>query len=245
MIKRTFTLLLIIFFFSSCKNNTQISEHFITEYNNKADENRNSIIRKTYAKIDKDKIPKEYIIDIIVELTIRKAEYKKYLGFSILPKSAISLLTDPDVEELIKTGGKITLKYRTYDNFFIEEAVLDINMLNELKQRQNLIHKKALTLKQLEISRSLEKINQSLPYTNEDGTKLLKLEIDEWNNINCYVQYDGDYEDFSKYAFKERMYHNKFISNIINKKNKYNIISITYKFQTANGQNMVDYMTKP
>jgi len=242
---RVFSLFLLLSFFINCKNNTQISEHFVYEYNKIATETKTSLIYNTYAKLYSEKIPKEYIIDVIVELTIKKHEYNKYLGFRILTKEISNLLTGEDVEELIKTGGKITLKYRSFDNFFVEEKLLDINDIKEIKQYVFYDSKKTLTLNQHQLIRELEKMNQSFPYSNEDGTKLIKLELDEWNNINCYVEYDGNYEKFSKYYFKERMLDNKYISALVNKKNKYNIISITYKFENSEGQKVLDYMTKP
>lgn len=246
MRKRFFSLLVILILLSSCKNNTQISEHFVYQYNKVAKNIKNSLIYTTYAKLYSEKIPKEYVIDVIVELTIKKAEYKNSLGTKILTKEIATLLTDEDVESLINSGGIITLKYKTFDNYFVEEIVLDQNALDVIKNLTNHNAIKPLTLNQLELNRYLNKINYSLPYLNEeDGSKILKFELDEWNNINCYVEYDGDYSSFSKFYFSKRMEKNKHIASIIANKGKFGIISITYKFQTSAGEPIEEYLYKP
>lgn len=229
-----------------CKNNTQRSEQFVNQYNKKTLESKNSIIYNTYAKLYSEKIPKEYLIDIIIELTIKKEEYKNPFGLKIITKNIADLLLNEDVYDLVNSGAIINLKYKSFDNYFVEEITLNKQILDEISNIKIFESKKPLTNQQVELIRHLDKINEYLPYLNtDDRSKLLKVELDQWNNIDCYVEYDGDYEVFSKYLFKERMLYNKYIASIIERKKQFGIISITYKFQKSNGQKMGDYMVKP
>jgi len=246
----TMVRILIVFFllilFNSCKNNTQISEHFVSQYNELANNSKNSIIYNTYSRLYSEKIPKEYEIDIIIELSIKKNEYKKPLGLNILTKNIVNLLLDSDLKDLIGSGGKINLKYKTFDNYFVEEFLLDLKKIDEISKLNEFETPKNLNLNQAELVRNLKRINSYLPYSNyEDRTELLKFELDKWNNINCHVRFDGDFSAFSVYYFHKRMENNKYISSIIKNKEKYELISITYIFQDSEGEFLGDYMVKP
>lgn len=243
---RILYLLVLLLILNSCKNNTQISEHFVLQYNQLANDTKNSIIYDTYSKLYSEKIPKEYVIDIIIELTITKKEYKKPYGLKILTKNIADLLLDSDLKDLINSGGKINLKYKTFDNYFVEEYLLDLNKIEEISKLNEFETPKPLNLNQVELTRNLKKINAKLPsFNKEDGTELLKLELDKWNNINCYVRFDGDFSAFSVYYFHKRMENNKYISSIIENKEKFELISITYIFQDSEGNFLGDYLIKP
>lgn len=243
--RKLLPLFLILILFTSCKNRVQKSYEFINEYNNASELFNNNLIYRTEAKIIGERILEEVIIEINYDLSLKKVDCETNFGVKILPRSICYALIKGEAGELINEGAIINLTFRSFDNFILSKATLDKKAMEKLLSENQTYINEDLdfgTDKNPELVKTLATINKDLPIENEfDNTKLLKIKLDKYNNINCITEVPDDFAESLKNPetisrLKKIILKRKNDQFFMELKRSYGISKIIYSYQNPKGE---------
>lgn len=243
--KRIFTLFTLLVLLTACENKVQKGYEFIKEYNNAAPLVKNNLIYRTEAKIIGERILDEIIIEIDYDLNLKRADCETDVGVRMLPKSIYHALIKSEAGKLINQGATFNLTFRSLDNYILHKKTIDKKLMLELQSENqtHLIDEFDFSYgKNPDLIKVLANINRSLPIEDEnDQTKLIKLNLDKFNNIICITEVpDNSVEKFKSPEMvsdlKEIISKRK-NDQILNKiKETYNLEKIIYRYQNAKGE---------
>lgn len=249
--KNFFPIVIIVFFLAACENKIQKSYAFIKEYNTTAPLIKNNFIYRTEAKIIGERVLDEIIIEIFYDLNLKKVDCETSIGVKMLPKSLYHALLKSDAGDLINNGATINITFRSLDNYILLKETIDKRKMKQLlaenqthlNQEYDFSSGKNPILVQI-----LANINKNLPIENEDDqSKLLKLNLDKFNNIICHTEIPDHFiknfksqKSISK--LKEAIFKRKNDQILLRIKESYGLSKIIYRYQNAKGEiiNQID-----
>ncbi|MDI9311243.1 MAG: hypothetical protein QM535_13590 [Limnohabitans sp.] len=244
-LKKLVSLFALVLLLTSCQNTVQKSIEFVEKYNNLTNNLQNTMLLKSNAKLIDEKVPKEFIIDINYDISLTKKEYTENLYKDILPKEVKNLFQEEIVSDLIKSGAKINLIFHSFDNYTVENILLDNNKISEIIKDSN--NKTVLNTKQKDLQKLLDVINSKFPseITKFDA-KIVKLELGEWNNVNCYIEVKKNLTKEEEVDLRDKILENENIISFLETedKEKLEVASLTFKYHTPDGKKVYECLAK-
>ncbi|WP_281297217.1 hypothetical protein [Flavobacterium limnophilum] len=245
MQKKSVVILLVIafqFLLIGCKSTPQKVQEFVNSYNSSSSLFRNEIITYTKAEafFEENKIEITYLTNLdsngknngIYAKTFEK------IFLEMLQKEASS-------RELLEEGVSFKMFFLANDYVVISDLVVDKNTINEQSKQKTVNSEKEFVSSNSNIDSSvksmLELLNENMPIKNDDGSKLVRVDLTENNELVYKVEVPKEFGEILKAEgandlLKEsilRANNFKRISNIVR---RYNITSIKYDYIDAKGK---------
>ncbi len=235
----TFVLLL---FLVSCKNTKQKMQEYVNTFNNSSEFFHNDIISgaKANAFLDKNKI------EIKIYTNLEPNESSKSMYSQMSPAMFSEILKNDNASmELIREGVNFEMFFLANNATILGELKVDEKELNELLNKNKMvsIDSKESSGSGLnpQFQQMLSIMNQNMPITNEDGTKILKIDISDKNELVYHVEVPQKYAavlkgEAAKVLMKESILRSSDLKTILSSIQQYNITTIKYIYLDDKGK---------
>ena len=231
----------------SCKNTSQKMENYITAYNNSSQLITNEFITYTSAR----SFLKDNKIEIMFITNLEQNESNKMIYKQTLPDLFAEILKKEELSmELIEEGVNFEVFWLAEDQTILEQFTINKKNLNELlkKDIKSGSVEKAVTSSTAvnsDLQEMLALMNKNMPIKNTDGTKILKIEINEKNELVYQIETPNDFakllkKEGAKEIIKESILRSGNLKNIINTVQTYGISTIKYVYRDNKGKEVND-----
>ncbi|MTH14281.1 hypothetical protein [Flavobacterium sp. LC2016-01] len=235
--------LTILLSLSSCMDTKQKTQAFVNSYNNSAANFSNEIIISTEAKA----FHNEKRIEINVETSIEQNENNKSIYGQMFPlflKEALT--TDQNVKDLIEEGVVFDVNFLADDRTSIAEFKIDQKELAALLKKN--AGKPTISAESLASSDSdtqlqqiLVMMNQNMPFKNNDGSKILKIYVNDKKQLVYQVEMPEDVLEILKNnaansLVKESILREGQLQKVASTVSRYGIKDIKYEYLNAKGK---------
>ncbi|MCD9575774.1 hypothetical protein [Flavobacterium soyae] len=232
----------IALFLVSCKNTKQKIQEYVNTFNNSSALFQNDVISSASAKA----FLAENKVEIRIDTNLEADESSKSIYSQMFPSILSEMLkSDAASMELIKEGVTFEMFFLANNSTILAELKVDEKELNKILSKNNAasIDRKELSSSGLnpEMEQMLAIMNQNMPITNEDGTKILKIEISDKNELVYKIEVPKQYSELlkgegAKVLMKESILRSTDLKTILGSIQRYNITTIKYVYQDAKGK---------
>ncbi|SHG15060.1 hypothetical protein [Flavobacterium defluvii] len=239
----TFVLLL---FLVSCKNTKQKMQEYVNAFNNSSELFQNNIISSAKANA----FLAENKIEIRIYTNLEPDGSSKSVYSQMFPSLLSEILkSDAASMELIREGVKFEMFFLANNASVLAELKVDEKELNELLNKSKMvsIDKKETSGSGLnpELQQMLSIMNQNMPITNEDGTKILKIDISDKNELVYKIEVPKQYAELlkgegAKVLMKESILRSSDLKTVLGSIQRYNITTIKYEYLDDKGKSVND-----
>lgn len=231
----------------SCKNTSQKMENYITTYNKSTQLITNDFITYTSARA----FLKDNKIEIMFITNLEQNESNKMIYKQTLPDLFAEMLKKEELSmELIDEGINFEVFWLAKDQTILEQFTIDKKKLNELlkKDIKNGSVEKTVsssTNASSDLQEMVALMNKNMPIKNTDGTKVLKIEINEKNELVYQIEAPNDFakllkNEGAKEIIKESILRSGNLKNIISAVQTYGINTIKYEYRDTKGKEVND-----
>ncbi|WP_406843052.1 hypothetical protein [Flavobacterium soyae] len=232
----------IALFLVSCKNTKQKIQEYVNTFNNSSVLFQNDVISSASAKA----FLAENKVEIRIDTNLEADESSKSIYSQMFPSILSEMLkSDAASMELIREGVTFEMFFLANNSTILAELKVDEKELNKILSKNNAasIDRKELSSSGLnpEMEQMLAIMNQNMPITNEDGTKILKIEISDKNELVYKIEVPKQYSELlkgegAKVLMKESILRSTDLKTILGSIQRYNITTIKYVYQDAKGK---------
>lgn len=232
----------IALFLVSCKNTKQKIQEYVNTFNNSSALFQNDVISSASAKA----FLAENKVEIRIDTNLEADESSKSIYSQMFPSILSEMLkSDAASMELIREGVTFEMFFLANNSTILAELKVDEKELNKILSKNNAasIDRKELSSSGLnpEMEQMLAIMNQNMPITNEDGTKILKIEISDKNELVYKIEVPKQYSELlkgegAKVLMKESILRSTDLKTILGSIQRYNITTIKYVYQDAKGK---------
>ena len=225
----------------SCKNTKQKIQEYVNTFNNSSALFHNDIISSASAKA----FLNENKVEIRIDTNLEQNESSKSIYNQMFPALLSEMLkSDAASMELIKEGVTFEMFFLANNSTILAELKVDEKELNRIlsKNATTSIDRKELSSSGMnpEMQQMLAIMNQNMPIVNEDGTKILKIEISDKNELVYKIEVPKQYTELlkgegAKALMKESILRSSDLKTILGSIQRYNITTIKYAYQDAKG----------
>ncbi|WP_426485832.1 hypothetical protein [Flavobacterium sp. 2] len=239
--------LTILLSLSGCRDTKQKTQAFVNAYNNSASNFSNEIITSTKAKafLDQKKV------EINVETTLEQNENNKAVYGQLFPVFLKQMLsTDKDVKELVEEGVVFQVDFLANDNTSIAEFKIDQKELAALIKNNASKPEVAVGPSTSNGSPELQEIlvmmNKSMPVKNADGSKIVKIYLNNENQLVYQVEMPEDVlklleNKAANSLVKESILREGQVQKVVRSLLPYGIKDLKYEYLNAKGK-IINYM---
>jgi len=244
MSKNHFKISVIILFqllLVSCKNTQEKMQDYVNNFNSYASLLQNGIITSASAAAS---IP-ENEIQINFQTNLEQNDDSKEIYNKTLPSLIANLLKkDPTSMDLVDEGVHFKVAFLAENGANLSELIVDKKKMNELLKEPAFTppvvasKNPYLTPQMQEI---LALLNKNMPIENKaEGTKILKIDITEANELVYKVEVPNDYAallkmDSANELVKESIIRSGDFRKVISAVSRFGITTVKYQYQNAKG----------
>ena len=231
----------IALFLVSCKNTKQKMQDYVNSYNNSTSLMQDEVITHTSAKA----LLQDNKIEIRIDTNLDQSASNKSIYKDMFPAFlGETMRKDPASVELINEGVTFEIYFLANNSTVLAELIVDREELKKImaKSSANSLNKENTDSDSgSEMQQMLALMNQNMPIVNEDGTKVLKIDISDKNELVYKIEVPKQYSeilkgDGAKVLMKENILRSSDLKNIIGSIKRYGITTIKYIYQDAKGQ---------
>jgi hypothetical protein len=230
----------IALFLVSCKNTKQKMQDYVNSYNNSTSMMQDEVITHTSAKA----LLQDNKIEIRIDTNLDQSASNKSIYKDMFPAFlGETMKKDPASVELINEGVTFEIYFLANNSTVLAELKVDREELKKLlaKNNTNSLDKNTGSDVDSEMQQMLALMNQNMPIVNEDGTKVLKIDISDKNELVYKIEVPKQYSEVlkgegAKVLMKENILRSSDLKNIIGSIKRYGITTIKYIYQDAKGQ---------
>lgn len=245
MQKKSIVIVLMVAFqllLSSCKSTPQKVQEFVNSYNNSSTLFRDGVV--TYTKAEA--FFEENKIEITFLTNLDSNGKNNQIYGTTFEKIFLEMLQkDDSSRELLDEGVSFKMFFLANDYVVISDLVVDKKTINELSKQKPVNSEKEFVSSNSNIDpsvrRMLEVLNESMPIKNEDGSKLVKVDLTEKDELVYKVEVPKEFGEILKAEgandlLKESILRANNFKTISNLVRRYNISSIRYDYINAKGK---------
>lgn len=232
-----------IFLAASCQNTQQKMQGYVNTYNNSAALFSDNIITSTKAKAFLEK--KE--IEIRIDTNIDQNETNKALYSQLFPGILAQMLTKESAsKELIEEGVVFDVYFLANDYTELAQLKVDQKELAKLlKGSSDLTDKEKAQASNNNVSSQMQEMlilmNRNMPIKNTDGSKILKIEISEKDELVYKIELPKEFAaslkgEASKTLIKEELLRTANLKNIFGSVQKFGVTKIVYNYIDESGK---------
>ncbi|CAC9976700.1 MULTISPECIES: hypothetical protein [Flavobacterium] len=231
----------IALFLVSCKNTKQKIQEYVNTFNNSSALFHNDIISSASAKA----FLNENKVEIRIDTNLEQNESSKSIYNQMFPALLGEMLkSDRASMELIREGVTFEMFFLANNSTILAELKVDEKELNKILSKNNTpaVDRKELSSSGMnpEMQQMLAIMNQNMPIVNEDGTKIIKIEISDKNELVYKIEVPKKYSELlkgegAKVLMKESILRSSDLKTILGSIQRYNITTIKYLYQDAKG----------
>lgn len=238
--------LAITLFLVSCKNTKQKIQEYVAAFNNSSELFQNNIISGASAKA----FLAENKIEIRIDTNLEQEASSKSVYSQMFPTLLGEILkSDAASVELIREGVTFEMFFLANNSTILAQLKVDEKELNKILSKSNTV---SIDRKEIsssggnpELQQMLSIMNQNMPITNEDGTKILKIEINEKNELVYKIEVPKQYSELlkgegAKVLMKENILRSSDLKTVFGSIQRYNITTIKYQYIDAKGKSVND-----
>jgi hypothetical protein len=229
-------------FLVSCKNTPQKIQEYVIAYNNSASSLTTDLITATSAEA----FLNEKKIEIKIETTLEQNKNNRMIYSQTMPAIFAEMIKkEKSSMELIDEGVKFKMFFLAQDYTVITELEVDKAMLDELLKKNKINPTENIGPSKSSLNSELQEVialmNVNMPIKNEDGTKVLKIEINKENELVYQIETPDDFAKLLKKEgaaeiVKEGILRDGGLQNIFKAVKNYGISTIKYEYQDTNGK---------
>ena len=233
------------FLIVSCQNTQQKMQGYVNSYNNSAALFSDNIITSTKAKafLDKNKI------EIRIDTNLEQNETNKTLYSQLFPGILAQMLTkESESKELIEEGV-------VFDVYFLANDYSELAQLKVDKKELEKLLKGSIDLTAAEKAKAsntgvnsqmqemLILMNRNMPIKNADGSKILKIEVNEKDELVYDIEVPKEFADVlkgesSKALIKDELLRTPNLKNIFSSVQKFGVTKIVYNYLDEKGKSV-------
>lgn len=231
----------IALFLVSCKNTKQKIQEYVNTFNNSSELLQNDVISRASAKA----FLNENKIELRFDTNLEPNESSKSIYNQMFPTLLGEILkNDAASVELIREGVTFEMFFIANNSTILSELKVDQKELDNILKKSKMvdIDRKELSSSGInpELQQMLSIMNQNMPITNEDGTKILKIEISDKNELVYKIEVPKQYSELlkgegAKVLMKENILRSSDLKTILGSIQRYNITTIKYIYSDAKG----------
>lgn len=230
----------IALFLVSCKNTKQKMQDYVNSYNNSTSLLQDNMITHTSAKA----FLQDNKIEIRLDTNLEPGQENRSIYKDLFPAFlGETMRKDQASVELINEGVTFEIYLLANNSTVIADLKIDKRELKNLMAKSNATDKKVDTDSgpESEMKQMLALMNQNMPIVNEDGTKILKIEIGAKNEIVYKVEVPKEYSEIlkgegAKVIMKENILRSTDLKSIIGSLKRYEVTAIKYVYQDVKGK---------
>jgi hypothetical protein len=230
------------FLLVSCKNTKQKIQEFVGSYNHAAVLFRNDVITSTSAKA----FLKDNKIEVRFETNLEQNESNKSSYGLIFPDMMMTMLKKDKVFiELIDEGVTFDMYFLANNYDILAQFKVDKKELEELLKMDSINSDKKIVNSHSNLDPMLQEmlaiINAKAPIKREDGTKILKIDANEKNELVFKIEIPNEFVESmkgeaSKIVLKDDILRNPNLKNIISKVKDYGIVNVIFEYKNTKGE---------
>ena len=235
--------IMLVLLLVSCQNTKQKMQGYVNSYNHSAANFTNEVITSTSAKafLDKNKI------EIRLETNLEQNEDNKSIYNQMLPGIFAEMLKKEDQSmELIEEGVIFDVYFLAEDYTVLTELKVDKKELKKMlkdKVAPTATENAAISNSNLspEMQEMLVMMNRNMPIKNADGSKILKIEINEKGELLYKIEIPNEFAELlkgesAKAVLKEEILRNNNLKNVVNVVKRFGIKTIIYEYLDVKGK---------
>ncbi|WP_207784957.1 hypothetical protein [Flavobacterium sp. HTF] len=232
----------IALFLVSCKNTKQKMQDYVNSYNNSTSLMQDEVITHTSAKA----FLQDNKIEIRIDTNLEQSKTNESIYKDMFPAFlGETMKKDPASVELINEGVTFEIYFLANNSTILAELKVDKEELNKLlaKNTTNSLDKKQNTESDSgsEMQQMLVLMNQNMPIVNDDGTKVLQIDLSNKNELVYKIEVPKQYSeilkgDGAKVLMKESILRSSDFKSILASVKRYGITTIKYVYQDKKGQ---------
>lgn len=237
----------LVFLVASCQNTKQKMQSYVNTYNNSAALFSDNIITSTKAKafLDKNKI------EIRIETNLEQNETNKTLYSQLFPGILAQMLTkEADSKELIEEGV-------VFDVYFLADDYTELAQLEVDKKELAKLLKGGIDLTAEEkaqasnansnVSSQMQEMlilmNRNLPIKNADGSKILKIEVNDKDELLYKIELPKEFAELlkgesSKALIKDELLRTANLKTVFGSVKKFGVTKIVYDYIDVKGKSV-------
>lgn len=224
----------------SCNNKQQKMQDYVKNFNTSADFLRNEIITSAVSEVS---VP-DNEIKITFQTNLQQSEETKIVYNKTLPTLFADVLQrDSSSMDLLEEGVHFKVSFLADDSSELTNLIVDSKKINELMKLSlpNTATPSSNSKIRPEIQQMLALMNANMPIENKaDGTKILKIEINDNEELIYKVEVPDDFAalmkmESAKELIKESLLRNGELKKIFSTVNRFGISTIKYEYLNKKG----------
>jgi len=234
-------LVLCLLLLVSCKNTQEKMQDYVNNFNSYASLLQNEVITSTSAVAS---IP-ENEIRITFQTNLEQNEDNKEIYNKTLPTLIANLLKkDPSTMDLVEEGVHFKVAFLAENSSELTELIVDKKKMDELL-KEPAFTPPTVASKNPNLTPQMQEIlallNKNMPLENKaEGTKILKIDITEANELVYKVEVPDDYAkllkmDSANELIKESLIRSGDFKKVLSAVIRFGITTVKYQYQNTKG----------